>query len=409
MLQQSARALTGSRGGRALRDALVWGETALCVVLLVAAGLLLRSILALERVDPGFRAESLVTASCAMRPSAYPNAGAMLRFYRGALENLASQPGITVVATTTSLPFSGQDWGNSFEILERPAPPRDPYNAQFRAVSPGYFRAMGIPLLAGRELTPQDDARAPAVAIVNQAFARRYWPDGRALGNHLRIAGDWRVIADVVGDVHHQQLDIAPTTEVYLAYPQMDAGLLDLVGRGLYLAVRTALPAPAAAKQLRAAIHAVDRDMPVEDVRPMHDLLDSSVAEARFRALLIALFAGLAVALACVGIYGVVSYTVAQRAHEVGIQIALGATRRLVLTRVLTDTLKLVAPAAAAGLAAAWALSRFLAAFLFEVSTTDLATYAFCPLAFIAIALAAAYAPALRAASVDPMTTLRQG
>ena len=409
VLQQSARALTGGRGGRALRDALVWGETALCVVLLVGAGLLLRSILALASVDPGFRAENLITASCAMRPSAYPTSAAMLRFYRGALESIASQPGIAAAGTTTALPFTGQDWGNSFEIRERPAPPHEAYNTQFRAVSPGYFRAMGIPLLAGRDLTPLDDARAPGIALVNQAFAHRYWADGRALGNHLRIAGNWLVIAGVVGDVHHLQLDIAPTPEVYLAYPQMDAGLLDVVGRGLYFAVRTTLPTAAAGRQLRAAIHAVDHDMPIDDVRPMHALLDGSFAEARFRTLLIALFAGLAVTLAGVGIYGVVSCTVAQRAHEIGIQMALGATRGRVLTRVLTDTLQLVAPAAAAGLAAAWASSRFLATFLFGISTTDLATYAFCPLAFIAIALAAAYGPALRAASVDPVTTLRQG
>jgi putative ABC transport system permease protein len=408
VLQQSPRG-TASGGSAALRHSLVFCETALCVVLLIAAGLLFSSLLSLERVNPGFSPCGVITAGVAVQQNRYPDSAGMLRFYRAVLGEVAAQPGFEAAGVTTHLPFSGQGWGNGFEIEGRPAPPGHGFSAQVRAISPGYFRSMGIPLLAGRDVTERDSEKAPGVVLINQTLARRYWPAGDPVGKRIRIDADWLTVSGVVGDLHHLRLDLQPDPEIYLPYPQLSSALMNLVGRGLSLVVRTPLDTAAASTELRKAIHSADREMAVWDIAPMETLIADSVAQPRFRTSVIGLFAALAVVLACVGIYSVISYAVAQRVQEIGIRMALGARPGNVVGMVLGRTLMLVAPAAVAGVVGALAASQLLAGLLFGVKPNDPATYVIYPLALILVALAAAYIPARRAASLDPMSALRDG
>jgi putative ABC transport system permease protein len=405
VIQQGSRGTAGRASG-ALRNTLVFAETALCAMLLIGAGLLVRSLLTLERVNPGFRPAQVVTASIGMQTDRYPTATDQLRFYRAALEGIAALPGVEAAGITTHLPFSGQGWGNGFEIEGRTPPPGHSFVTQVRAISPGYFRALGVPLVSGRDLTDRDNQGSPGVALINQALARQYWPTEDPVGKRIRIDQGWLTIAGVVGDIHHFDLDSSPDAEIFLCYPQLSSGLKDLVGRGLALAIRTPLDVGTVGAELRTAVRAIDREMPVR-VLPMNALISGSVAQPRFRTLVIALFAVLAVILACIGIYGVVSYSVAQRVQEIGIRMALGARPADVFGMVWTRTLALVVPAAATGVLGAWLFSRVLSGLLFGVTRTDTLTYVAAPLTLIAVALAAAFVPARRAAAVDPIEALR--
>ena len=406
VLQQSPRGTAGGGSGK-LRSALVFCETALCVVLLITAGLLFHSLLSLEQVNPGFRPSGVIATRFAMQDNHYPAAPDMLRFYHAALEKVGALPGIEAAGITTHLPFTGEGWGNGFQIEGRPAPPGHGFVAQVRAISPGYFRAMGVPLRAGRDLTERDNEKAPGIALINEAMGRQFWPTENPIGKRIRVDEDWITIAGVVGNMHHYQLDIQPDPEIYVAYPQLSAGLMNLVGRGLALVVRTPLDTAAAASELRSTIRSLDREMPVPEIEPMNRLISNSVAQPRFRTSVIGLFAALAVILACVGIYGVISYSVAQRIQEIGIRMALGARPADLFGMVLGRTLLLVVPAAATGVLGALAVSRVLSGLLFGVTPNDPVTFTVYPLALIAVALAASYIPARRAASMDPMTALR--
>jgi predicted permease len=279
------------------------------------------------------------------------------------------------------------------------------YNAQIRPVSPGYFATLQIPLKQGRDFTERDNETVPGVTIVNEAFVQRSWPNESPLGKRIRYGKDWISIVGVCGNIKHTGLDIAPVAEIYVPYPQTSPGALTFVGRQLNFVIRSSAPG-SIASSTRAAIHALDPALVVK-VNTMESLINDSVAQPRFRTWLIAIFSVFALTLACLGIYGVIAYLVTQRYKEIGIRMALGATRANILQLILARTFKLTAFGIIAGLVAAFFLSRFLNSILFGITTHDTITFVAVPVCLIAIALLAGYLPARRATRVDPVRSLR--
>jgi putative ABC transport system permease protein len=403
-LKGTTRSTTGAAADRN-RHALVFAEVALASVLLIGCALMMRSFVALTHVDPGFRAGNVVTADAGLMKEHYPDAAAIMRFYRTALEKVRALPGAQAVGVVTHLPFGGNDWGNSFEIEGRPAPAGTDYSAQMRPASPGYFSALGIPLKEGHDFNEGDTEIALGVAIVNEVLAKRFWPNESPLGKKIRFHKNWLSIVAVSGNIKHSRLDANSDGEIYVPYAQLPADGVTFLGRDLTFVVRSANPA-STASDLRGTIRALDPQIVVK-VATMQSLINESIAQPRFRTWLIGVFSIFALTLACLGIYGVIAYLVTQRYKEIGIRIALGATRRNILQLILTRTLKLTAAGILAGLIAAFFLSKFLSTILFGITVHDPATFVAVPACLIAIALLAGYLPARRATRVDPVTSLR--
>jgi len=395
---------SSSAGAERTRRALVFAEVALACVLLVGCGLMLRSFTALVHADPGFRPQNLVVCDTVLRQDRYPDAGRMFRFYRDSLAAVRALPGVESVGVVTHLPFGGNSWGNSYEIEGRPASPGVQLNAQIRPVSPGYFAAMQIPLKEGRDFNEHDSETAPGVTIINEVFAKRFWPNESPLGKRIRFGKDWLSIIAVCGSIKHSSLELEPDAEIYAPYPQTPEGALTFVGRGLNFVVRSNAPA-SVASSIRAAIHSLDPTLVVKN-NTMESLINDSVAQPRFRTWLIGVFSVFALILACLGIYGVIAYLVTQRYKEIGIRMALGATRANILQLILARTFKLTALGILAGLVAAFFLSRFLSSILFGITAHDAVTFIAVPLCLIGIALLAGYLPARRATRVDPVRSL---
>jgi putative ABC transport system permease protein len=407
-LQSALKGTTRSTAGAGTdrtRHALVFAEVALAAVLLIGCGLLLRSFLSLAHVDPGFRPDNVVTANSALMKDHYPDGVSMIRFYRSALEKIQTLPGVQSVAVVTHLPFGGNDWGNSFDIEGQATPPGSEFTAQIRPSSPGYFAALGIPLRQGRDFSERDNETASGVAVVNEFLAKRFWPNESPLGKRIRYDRNWLTIVGVCGNIKHSRLDAASDPEIYAPYPQVSGDVMQFVGRDLNFVVRAANPGSVAA-DVRASLRALDPALVVR-VHTMDALIQDSIAQPRFRTWLIGIFSIFALTLACLGIYGVIAYLVTQRYKEIGIRIALGATRGDILQLILGRTFKLAAAGIAAGLLAAFFLSRFLGSILFGITEHDPATFALVPITLIAIALLAGYLPARRAAKVNPVTSLR--
>ena len=403
-LKGATRASTSAKVERT-RQALVFAEVALACVLLVGCALMMRSFVTLMRADPGFRARNVLTADTLLMKERYADAAAMIRAYRETLTRIREIPGIEAVGVVTHLPFGGNAWGNSYEVEGRPAPAGVQYNAQIRPVSTGYLATLSIPLKQGRDFDERDHETAPGVAIVNELFAQRFWPDESPLGKRIRYGREWLSIIGVCGNIKHAQLDAEPDAEIYVSYAQVPAEALTFVGRNLNYVVRASQPA-VAAMQLRAAIRSLDPEMVVR-LNTMESLINSSIAQPRFRTWLIGIVSVFALVLACLGIYGVIAYLVTQRYKEIGIRIALGATRRDILQLVLGRTLRLTAAGVAGGLIAAFFLSRFLSALLFGIDAHDPVVFLAVPMVLIAIALLAGYLPARRATRVNPVIALR--
>jgi putative ABC transport system permease protein len=403
-LKGTTRSTTGAGADRT-RHALVFAEVALSAVLLIGCALMMRSFVALTKVDPGFRAENAVTANAGLMKDRYPDAAEMLRFYRDSLARIRALPGMQAAGTVTHLPFGGNDWGNSFEIEGQPAPAGVEYSAQMRPASPGYFSALGIPLKQGHDFSESDNETAPGVAIVNEVLAKRFWPNESPLGKKLRYSRNWLTIIGVSGNVKHSRLDANSDAEIYVPYPQVPEDVMKFVGRDMNYVVRSANPA-GTASELRGTIRALDPQMIVK-VTTMQALINESIAQPRFRTWLIGIFSIFALTLACLGIYGVIAYLVTQRYKEIGIRIALGATRQNILQLILARTLKLTAAGILAGLIAAFFLSRFLSSILFGITAHDTVTFIAVPTCLIVIALLAGYLPARRATRVDPVISLR--
>jgi putative ABC transport system permease protein len=380
-------------------------EVALACVLLVGSALMLRSFISLTHADPGFRPQNLVVADTVLMQDHYPNADRMIRFYRESLAAVSGLPGVEAAGVVTHLPFGGNSWGNSYEVEGQPAPAGVQLNAQIRPVSPGYFVTLQIPLKQGRDFTERDNETAPGVTIVNEVFAKRFWPNESPLGKRIRYGRDWLSIVAVCGSIKHSALDVAPDAEIYVPYPQTPTAAMTFVGRQLNFVVRSSASA-GAASSTRAAIHALDPALVVK-VNTMESLINDSIAQPRFRTWLIGVFSIFALTLACLGIYGVIAYLVTQRYKEIGIRMALGATRANILQLILARTFKLTAGGIVAGLIAAFFLSRFLGSILFGITAHEPLTFTAVPLCLIAIALLAGYLPARRATRVDPIRSLR--
>src|SRR5688572_3211210 len=396
---------SSSAGAERTRRVLVFAEVALACVLLVGCALMLRSFVALLNADPGFRAQNLVVADTVLMQDRYPEAPQMVRFYHEALSAVRALPGVESAGAVTHVPFGGNSWGNSYEVEDQPAATGVQYSAQIRPISPGYFATMQIPLKQGRDFTEQDNESAPLVTIVNEVFAQRFWPNKSPLGKRIRFGRDWVSIVAVCGSIKHSSLDVAPDAEIYIPYPQTSAGALTFVGRQLNFVVRSTAPA-SVAPLLRGMINKLDPNLVVR-INTMKALIDDSIAQPRFRTWLIGVFSIFALILACLGIYGVIAYLVTQRYKEIGIRMALGATRAHILQLILARTLKLTAMGIAAGLIAAFFLSRFLSTILFGITVHDPVTFIAVPACLIVIALLAGYLPARRATRVDPVTSLR--
>jgi predicted permease len=329
----------------------------------------------------------------------------MIQFCRTSLERVRSLPGVDAVGVVTHLPFGGNNWGNGFDVEGRTPPPGADYSAQIRPVSPGYFAVLGIPLKQGNDFSDRDNENAPGVAIVNQLLAQRFWPNESPIGKRIRYGKEWLSIVAVCGNIKHARLDANSDMEIYVPYAQVPADVMQFVGRELNYVIRSSSVGSVAA-DVRTAIRELDPQAVVK-VNTMEALIRESTAQPRFRTWLIAIFSAFALALACLGIYGVIAYLVTQRYKEIGIRMALGATRANILQLILGRTVKLAAIGIAAGLLAAFFLSRFLSSILFGITAHDPLTFVSVPLALVLVALLAAYLPARRATRVNPVTSLR--
>jgi putative ABC transport system permease protein len=396
---------TEGRSRHGLRNLLVTAELALAFVLVVGAGLLGKSFLRLMNVDAGYDPHNVLTLNTYVYGSRYQKPEAELSFYQQVMDRLRATPGIESVAMVSTLPLGNFD-RRGFHIQDRKllndsdAPSVDAYS-----VSPDYFRVMRIALRRGRLFTGQDSPGAMKVALVSESCVRSQFPNVDPIGKHIQLGGrhddrPWATIVGVVADVRQYGLDRPSSMEAYIAQAQ------DL-SFGYSLAARTTVDPQKLERAARAAFLAVDKTQPVFNVRPMEAYLAETLAERTFTLTLLAIFGALAMTLAAVGIYGVISYAVTLRTREVGIRMALGAERRDVLAMVLRQGLKLVGAGLATGFAASLVLTRFLATLLFEVRPIDLATSLAVALALAIVALAASYIPARRAATVDPMVALR--
>ena len=406
-LKDGTRGTSSSRGR--LRKTLVVAEVALSLVLLVGTGLMLRSFVKLRAVDPGIRAEHVLTLHASLpSPNGAPSADDRARWvawFERAAKRLAQLPGVEVVGAANCLPFDNNNTDFSFQIENYvPRSGNDVPDNEAREVLPGYFAALGIPLVRGRLLTEGDTHDAPGAVVINQAMVRRYWPDGEdPIGKRLRIDkdGPWSTIVGIVGDVHGFGLDQPVRAEMYLPYEQMRRSA------GQAIVMRVSGDPAAMANAARVALAEIDPGQPIFDVRPMSELVSASLAQRRFALMLMLVFAAVALLLAAVGIYGVMSYTVAQRTQEIGIRVALGATPGSVLSMVVRDGMRLVGLGLAVGLVASLLLTRLVSSMLYGVSATDVPTFIAIAAVLAAVALVAIVIPARRATRVDPMLALR--
>jgi predicted permease len=382
-----------------IRSTLVVSEIAFACVLLVGAGLLIRSFLRVLDVNLGFRPEK--AAAMRVDPSARYNTRALRNAYFDEVLRLAkSVPGIEAAGLTDVLPLGhNRSWtaGAKDQVYSVAHPPPDEF---VRIVSDGYLRAMGIPLRSGRDLTPSDDASGKPVMLINETLAHILWPGRDPVGQTVQVDVD-REVVGVVGDVRHLALEQGSGCEMYLPIRQTDDyAVVDLV-------VRTSLPPAALAPAVRSALRHIDPNLPGNEFRTLQQLVDKSVSPRRFVVLLLGGFAAFALVLAALGIYGVVSYSVNQRTHEIGIRMALGASARDLQARIVLQTLALAAMGLLVGAAASWLLTRALTGLLFGVTATDPVTFLGMLVILTLVAAVAGYLPARRASRIDPMMALR--
>jgi putative ABC transport system permease protein len=404
-LKEGGRGVGAGAGRSRLRNLLVVTEVALSLVLLIGAGLLLKSFRHLLDVNPGFDPHGVLTATVALPNGSYREEARQSAFFQQALSRIAALPGVAAAGVVDPMPLGGSMAMNGFSIEGRPAPSAGERPAtNSRIISADYLKALGIPLLRGRALSERDHAAAPQVMLINESFARHYFPNENPLGQRIRLTIAPKFVAEivgVVGDVKHRGLDREAGPEAYVSYLQVPTPIMSLVVRGA-----SGDPLRLAAS-VRQAVEQVDKDQPLADVKPMAAWLDESVARQSFNLLLFAVFAAVALLLAAIGIYGVISYSVAERTHEIGIRVALGAGRKDVLRLVVGQGLRLTLAGIFGGLAGAFALTRWMTELLFGVTPTDPLTYFGVVALLVLVALLACWIPARRATQVDPMIALR--
>ena len=404
-LQDGSRTTTGSLRHR-LRDGLVVAQVAMAVVLLVSAGLVIKSLTKLLRVDPGFTVAHLLTFDTSLPAQHYPNAARQVEFERELRARLQAVPGVMSAATVDTLPLGNAGGTSRFVIAGHARVPTEEYEANTRDISPNYFETMGIPLHGGRLFNEQDNGGSPRVIIINQTLADRLFPGQDPIGKRVDFAytkdPNIQAIVGVVGDENLGQLDRVPTPVIYEPFAQSADPYFGVT-------IRTEGDPAAVAGSVRAAMHEMDASMPVNALVSMERIIADSpaVSVRRYPAYVIGAFAALALALAMLGLYGLLAYVVAQRTRELGIRLALGAQRRNVLGLVVGSGLKLALLGAAIGTVCAFAAGRVLATLLFQVGSTDVAISLSVAALLVAVALLASYLPARRAASIEPMEALR--
>jgi putative ABC transport system permease protein len=407
-LKEGSRGSTEGFSGRRLRNLLVVSEMALALVLLIGAGLLIRSFLRLQQVNPGFDASNVLAVEVELPGAKYKDAPQAAAFFEQVLERISRLPGVESAGGVTTLPLSGSNMRTSFTVESRPpVPPGQEPLSYLRSVTPDYFRTLRIPILRGEGFKENYRMDSPGRIIINETMRQRFWPDEDPIGQHISIGmgvddnepKKWEIVG-IVGDVRHTSLDIEPVPEMYVSHSQQSWDFLTLV-------VRSSSDPMALATPVRNEILAVDKDQPISSIQSMESMVSASVAQPRFYLLLLGIFAALALILAAVGIYGVLSYSVTQRMHEIGIRQALGAEPSDVIKLVVGQGMKLALTGVAIGLIGAFALTRLMSSLLYGVSATDPLTFAGLALLLTAVAMLASYIPARRATKVDPMIALR--
>ncbi|HEV8701082.1 MAG TPA: ABC transporter permease [Candidatus Polarisedimenticolia bacterium] len=412
-LKESGRGGAGGARQSRARGLLVVSEIALSLVLLVGAGLLVKSFLRLQGVHPGFDAENVLVVRLSLPKGRYPDRAAAAAFHDRLRPRLESLPGVETVGVVSALPLSGTMASIPFTIEGRATAQDEAPRADYRMVSAGYFRALRIPLLAGRAFNERDTSQAPSVALISQKLAHRYWPDGNPVGAHLRIDDNDQgprpvEIVGVVGDVQHLSLDVEPAPHIYLPLHQAHEDAVVWLTGNQYWLLRTAVDPLTLSAAARREIQAVDRDVPASSIRTMEQYLAASVAPRRFNLWLLTVFAGAALVLAGTGLFGVISCGVAQRTREIGIRVALGAQAGDVLRLVIGQGMSMTLGGIALGLLAAFGLTRLMKSLLFGVSATDPLTFLVTAGLLTFVALLACWIPARRALNVDPMVALRE-
>jgi putative ABC transport system permease protein len=402
-MKEGGRSSSGP-GARWLRNGLVMAEVALSVVLLVGAALLLRSFSRLTQVDPGFRAENVLAFSVSLPTTSYKEAEQREAFFGQLMERVRALPRVESAGMIQSLPIR-DDYFLSFTVRGTTVTPGSEPSANYRVVAPGYFETLGIPLRRGRTFTDRDAPGAPLVAVVDEAFARRYFPGKDPIGQAIDIGNGtdgFCEVVGVVGNVRYGGLDFTANPTMYVPFRQD-------VFSTMWIVARTDGDPTAIAPVVRALVRDLDRNLPAYSISTLAEVVSTSLGQRRFSVLLLSLFAAIALLLAAVGLYGVISYSVSQRTKEIGVRLAMGAPRSRLLGMVIGQGMKLVVAGVIVGLAGALALARLLATLLFEVTPFDPPSYASTVIALVAVAALACYVPARRAMRVDPISALRCG
>jgi putative ABC transport system permease protein len=408
-LKEGSHAVTSGKPSGRKRSALVICETALSVMLLIAAGLLLRSLIRLQQVDPGFSSEGVITAAISLPPGSYPNSQKRAMFYENLLQNLRLAPEIECAGIVEPLPLSGTNIGMGFFPEGRPTPaPGDVPIVWSRYISEDYFRTMSTPLLGGRWLNGSDNQNSPPAAIVSRTLANRFWPGQNAIGMRFGLGGPLTTpnatpitVVGVSGDIRHMNLAQDPEAEVFISYRQMAPARITLVARSRLDPARLG-------PILQKALASVDKDLPLAKLRTMDQMVSDSLATRRLTALLLFLFAVTAVLLAAVGVFGIIAYAVTQRRHEIGIRRALGAESSDVLRTVAGQPLLLAGIGEVAGLAASYAFRHTIESELYLPSGMDPMIFTGVPLLLMAVATSAALLASRRALHIDPILALRR-
>jgi putative ABC transport system permease protein len=402
-LKEGSRGSTEGRRRNRVRNTLVVAEIALSVILLAGAGLLLRSFLRLSGVNPGYDYKNAISIDLSIRTAAFPKDEDVVQYQRRALEELRRIPGVTSVGAVNHLPLGNNEMIFTFDIAGRPPyPPGQTPNATMNHVSPDYFKTMGMTILHGRPITAEDAPKAPSAVVVSEAFVRKYFPNQSPLGKQVDIhdgAPEPRTIVGVVRDIHFVSLTEPPKPTFYVAAAQVATRRLQFVVR--------APNASSLGPSLRAAVRKIDREQPILAVRTLESMRSESLASRRFMLVLIGALAALALILAAVGIYSIMSYSVTQRTSEIGIRMSLGAEARDIFRLVVGHAVRLVAIGLGVGIVIALAATRVMTSLLYGITATDPATFISICAVIGGIALLASYLPASRATRVDPLVAIR--